>query len=143
MRNRKAFSLVEIMVAIICLAVVLIPLTTMFSAGSSDTIHNRNDILARQHTANLLDYAYSLAYSDTFLLPGNNRAVPSVSFKAGSEDITLDMEDIFSRSISVEEIKPANWRYSYKLIKVSVEWQENKNIKKEITMTGVVSDEST
>lgn len=141
--NQKAFSLVEIMVAVICLSVVLIPLTSMFSAGSSDAIHNRNDILARQHAANLLDYAYSLAYSDTFLLPGNSRSVPAVSIKAGSDDITLDMEDLFSRAITVEEIKPTNWRYNYKLIKVSVEWNENKNVKKEIIMTGVISDEST
>lgn len=142
MKNSNAFSFVEIMIAVICLAVVLIPLTTMFSAGSSGTVNNRNHILARQHAANLLDYSYSLAYSDEFLKPGADRNAVTVSFKAGSDDLTLNMESIFSRTISIEEVKPADWRYSYKLIKVSVTWFESKNNKKEITMTGVVSDES-
>lgn len=142
MKISNAFSFAEIMIAVICLAVVLIPLTTMFSAGSSGTVNNRNDILARQHAANLLDYSYSLAYSDGFLKPGNNREVAAVSFKAGPENLTLNMESVFSRTISIEEVKPADWRYSYKLIKVSVSWFESKKNKKEITMTGVVSDES-
>jgi hypothetical protein len=141
MNREKAFSFVEIMIAIICLSVVLIPLTTMFSASSTGTVNNRNDILARQHAANLLDYSYSLAYNDDFLKPGAGRSVAKVSFSAGPDTVDLDMEHIFSRTISVEEIKPANWRYAYKLIKVSVVWNEGKNLKKEIAMTGVMVDE--
>ncbi|MFZ5953185.1 MAG: type IV pilus modification PilV family protein [Candidatus Rifleibacteriota bacterium] len=142
MKNLRAFSFVEIMIAIICLSVVLIPLTTMFSASSTGTIQNRNDILARQHAANLLDYSYSLPYADDFLKPAVDREVGKVSFKSGSEDISLEIEQIFKRTISIEEIKPANWKYAYKLLKVRVSWFENKTIEKEIVMTGVLTDEN-
>jgi hypothetical protein len=87
----KAFSFVEILVAVVCLAMVMIPLTTMFSFSSSGTIQNRNDLLARQHAANILDYAYSLAYDDSFLEPVSQKSVVTVSFSSGSEELVLDM----------------------------------------------------
>lgn len=142
MKRLQGFSFVEIMIAVICLAVVLIPLTTMFSASSSGTVQNRNDILARQHAANLLDYCYSIGYGDEFLKPGNERAVAAVTVKAGADELVLDMDENFKRTIAIEEVKPTSWRYSYKLIKVRVSWFENKNLEKDIVMTGVVSDDS-
>ncbi|MGM0600155.1 MAG: type IV pilus modification PilV family protein [Candidatus Rifleibacteriota bacterium] len=136
----KAFSFVEILVAVVCLAMVMIPLTTMFSFSSSGTIQNRNDLLARQHAANILDYAYSLAYNDAFLEPVSQKSVPTVSFNSGSEELVLDMEEIFTRSVSIEEVKPVDWKYSYKLIKVAVTWNEGKTEDEELIMTGVISN---
>jgi hypothetical protein len=137
-----AFSFVEILIAIICLAMVMIPLTTMFSISSSGTIQNRNDILARQHVANLIDYACCLPYNHSFLKPVNEKQVDSVSINSGTEQLALDMESIFTRSISIEEIKPAGWKYAYKVLKVKVKWIEARNKTKEIEMTGLITDES-
>ena len=136
----KAFSFVEILVAVICLALVMIPLTTMFSFSSSGTIQNRNDLLARQHAANILDYAYSLAYDDAFLEPVSQKSVPMVSFTSGSEVLELGIEDFFTRTVSIEEVKPADWKYSYKLIKVKMSWDEGKKEDEEMIMTGVITN---
>ena len=136
----KAFSFVEILVAVVCLAMVMIPLTTMFSFSSSGTIQNRNNLLARQHAANILDYAYSLAYDDGFLEPISQKTVPSVSFNSGTEELELDMQEFFTRTVSVEEVKPVDWKYSYKLIKVAISWNEGKTEDEELIMTGVITN---
>lgn len=136
----KAFSFVEILVAVVCLAMVMIPLTTMFSFSSSGTIQNRNDLLARQHAANILDYAYSLAYDDSFLEPVSQKSVATVSFNSGSEELVLDMEPLFTRTVSIEEVKPTDWKYSYKLIQVKISWNEGKTDDEELVMTGVISN---
>lgn len=140
---KRAFSFVEVLIAIICLALVMIPLTTMFSFSSSGTVQNRNDILARQHAANLLDYSYSLPFDHQFLKPGTDRDVPSVSLVSAGEELKLDMESIFTRKISIEEVRPANWKYAYKLIKVKVSWKlDAGKTHKEQVMTGLITNES-
>lgn len=141
-QKTHAFSFVEILIAIVCLAMVMIPLTTMFSSGSSGTIQNRNDILARQHAANLLDYSYLLSYDNDFLKPGSEKPVPAIFYTSGSDELLFDMEEMFTRTVSIEEVKPPNWKYSYKLITVVVSWTENNNVAKEQVMTGLVTNES-
>lgn len=139
--KRVAFSFVEILVAITCLAIVMIPLTSMFSLSSSATIRNRNEILARQHSANLLDYSFSLPYNDKFLKPVSNKPVQMISLKSGSDVLLLVMEDIFTRTLTIEEVKPKNWKYSYKIIKVKTSWFEKTTNKKEQILTALVTNE--
>ena len=60
-KNRKeAFTLVEICIAAIIIILFLLPMFTLLSQGNKGTLHNRNEIYARNYATNILNYCYSL-----------------------------------------------------------------------------------
>jgi type II secretory pathway pseudopilin PulG len=137
--SRSAFSMVEILFAIIALGVLLAPLFSVFRQGSTGTIRNRNDILAQQHASNLLAYVYSLPYGHSFLDEGT-REVNELKITAGAVELSLDMEEeLFRRTIEVKEYKPGDWHFSYKLVTVRVNWKNSSEIPGEIKIAGLVS----
>lgn len=140
-RQKKGFSFVEILISVGCLVAVMIPLTSMFSMGSSGTNNNRNEIFARQYMLNLFHFTKVLPY-DHDLLSVGNKDVNEFGFKSGSHAFKMEVKDGFERKLSVEEIKSSNWRYKYKLIKVSVEWHEAKKRLRKLQISGVKVNES-
>lgn len=123
-RSGRGFSMVEILFTIIALGVLLAPVSSIFSQGSSGTIRSRNDILAQQHAANLLAYACSLPYEHEFLKPGSATEVGELKIMAGDTELSLGMDDEpFHRTIEISEIKPAGWQFSYKIAVVKVDWK--------------------
>lgn len=138
MTNSKAFSFAEILIATLCLSLALIPVTYMFSFSSTGTVQNRDQILARQHAANLMDYSFSLPYDDEFLKCGE-KEIDFITFSAGSNDIIMEMEPKFSRKIKIEEVKSASWKYAYKFLSVEVSWEEAPNRNKTFYLTGMIT----
>lgn len=137
---KAAFSFVEILFAVIALGVLLAPIFSMFSQGSSGTIRSRNDILAQQHASNLLAYAFALPYDHAMLEPGAAREVGELNVTSGSEILPLGMEEeMFRRTIEVSEIKPVDWRFAYKTVVVKVAWKQANEIPREIQIAGLVS----
>lgn len=134
------FSFVEILFTIVVLGVMLAPVSSIFSQGSSGTIRSRNDILAQQHAANLLAYASSLPYEDEFLKPGSAREVGDLPVMTGGVELALGMEDEqFVRTMEVSEIKPSGWQFSYKLVVVRVSWKQVGEQNASIQIAGMVT----
>ncbi len=138
--KKAAFSFVEILFAIIALGILIAPIFSMFSQGSSGTVRNRNDILAQQHASNLLAYAFALPYDHAMLETGPAREVGELNVPAGSEVLPLGMEEeMFRRTIEVGEVKPVDWRFSYKTVIVKVAWKEANEVLREIQIAGLVT----
>lgn len=142
MKNKKAFSMVEICVVGGILVCLLVPVFTLMSKGSSGTIKNRNDILAQQHASNVIAYVNALPYDDEFLNVTDEKIVGSLTIKAGENLIDLDMkEDMFKRTMQIKEFPATEeWPYGYKLVTVNVEWQQQGEKKiRNVKMTGLVA----
>lgn len=140
----RGFSLTEIMVACLALGIMLIPVFMMFSQGSAGTTKNRNDILAQQHASNLLAYATSLNYDDTFLKTGSQEVNEKKVNSSDGTEIDLSIsEDIFKRSMEIKEYTFPGFTYAYKLITVSVKWSQTGDKKsennREIKISGLLN----
>jgi len=137
-RAKCGFSFIEITFTLLIVGALMIPVLNIFSAGSHITIRSRNDVLALQHASNLLAYAYTLPYDA--LLTQAVTIVNDVEVDISGEMVSLGMpEPIFTRTVQVTEVTPANWKYSYKLVEVAVSWEESNGINREIKMGGLVS----
>ncbi len=124
---KKGITLVEILVAVVCMSVLLLPLYSVFSQGSYTVLQSRNEILAQQHATNLLAYISLFPYEHKNLRVGN-RSFDNLELKMDTEALSLKLEPMFRRDLSVKEFKPTNWPLSYKVVTVSVSWKEmNKN----------------
>lgn len=136
----SGFSFVEVLFAIILLGVLIAPFFTLMTQSSSGTVQNRNDILAQQHATNLLAYAYSLPYDHNFLNAGPARTIKDLSVTANAASLDLGMEeDIFTRTIEIDEQKPADWPHAYKILTVKVKWKQANESAREIKVAGLVS----
>ncbi len=136
----RGFSMVEILFTIIALGVLLAPVSSIFSQGSSGTIRSRNDILAQQHAANLLAYAVSLPYEHEFLEPGPAKEVGDLQVMAGDTELSLGMDnEPFYRTIEVSEVKPADWQFCYKVAVVKISWKHAGDKTFSIQMAGLIT----
>ncbi len=134
------FSFVEILFAVVLLGFLIAPIFTLLNQSSSGTVQNRNDILAQQHATNLLAYAYALPYDDAFLNPGPARTVKELNVVANSASLNLGMEEeMFTRTLEVDEQKPADWPHAYKILTVRVKWKQANESAREIKVAGMVS----
>ncbi len=136
----RGFSFVEILFAVILLGALITPIFTLLNQSSTGTVQNRNDILAQQHATNLLAYAYSLPYNHAFLNAGPARTVKELTATANGSALDLGMEeDLFTRTIEVNEQKPSDWPHSYKILTVRVGWKQANESVREIKIAGMVS----
>ncbi|OGK10796.1 MAG: hypothetical protein A2W80_03580 [Candidatus Riflebacteria bacterium GWC2_50_8] len=138
--KRRAFSFIEILFSIICLGILLVPIFNMFRQGTRATTQNRNDILAQQHASNLMSYAFFLPYDHDFLKVSAPRDTGSFQVDFAGKTLDLGMEDgQFKRTIEVSEIKPADWKYAYKIVTVIVRWQESNGLNRHVKVAGLVA----
>ncbi len=137
--NLSGFSFVEIALAILIIGLIMVPLFSMLTMSNSGSVKNKNDILAQHYAANLLAYASTLTYEDSFLKTCNNKEANQLTISSAGEDLKMTMEPRFKRTYSVEEISPSNWKYSYKLIKATIKWEENQKEERTCEMVGLIS----
>lgn len=137
-KAKCGFSFIEITFTLLIIALLMIPVLNIFSAGSHITIRSRNDVLALQHVSNLLAYAFTLPYDA--LLTQAVTIANDIDVEISGEMVSLSMpEPIFTRTVKVTEVTPANWKHSYKLVEVAVSWEESNNINREIKICGLAS----
>ncbi len=140
MLRLNGFSFVEILFAVVLLGFLIAPIFTLLNQSSSGTVQNRNDILAQQHATNLLAYAYALPYDDAFLSPGPAREVKELNVSANGASLNLGMEEeMFTRTLEVDEQKPVDWPHNYKILTVRVKWKQANESAREIKVAGMVS----
>ncbi len=146
-KTNNGFSITEVMVACLALGIMLVPVFMMFSKSSAGTTRNKNDILAQQDAANILAYAYALNYDHDFLKEGTKVVKEKKVKSSDGTDIDLSVtESFFHRTVNIKEYKVSQTSRAYKLISVSVEWDQSSNKdkekekskKKEIKLTGLI-----
>jgi Tfp pilus assembly protein PilV len=139
MDRKTGFSFVEIALAVVIIGLIMVPLLSMLTISNSGTVKNKNDILAQHYAANLLAYASTLSYDDTFLKSCADTEADLLTINSAGEELKMSMEPSFKRTYSIEEVKPPGWKYSYKLIKAVVKWKENKKTERSCEMVGLIS----
>lgn len=141
-RTHKALntgvSFIEIAFAVLCLGVLLVPVSSIFTQGSTNTIRNRNEVLAQQHAANLMNCALLIPYDDLVVGSAIDYKTLNLNVSGGQIDLSVE-EELFSRHMTVTEETSPSWKYSYKLITVNVSWQEPSGIERNISIAGLVS----
>ena len=137
-KNKSAFTMVEICLICGIIFILLVPVFRMMSKGSSTTIYNRNEILAQQYASNLIAYCNAVPFDNECLTDSEGKSFPVLVVKDKEEKI----EDIFTRTLSVSTYLDDVSNRKYKLVSVKVEWQESGEANKHnVIMAGVVSEQ--
>ncbi len=147
-RNSKGFSIIEICIVCVIMLVVMIPIFTLMSQGNAGTVHNRNEIIARNYAANIIAYLNLLPYNDVKEL--NKAELSSLALENTETNLKIDLNDLgknfdyfktlgFNAYVKVSEF---NNRFNkYKVVAVTVEWKEtNKKTVNSISLSGMVTN---
>ncbi|NLF97708.1 MAG: hypothetical protein GX569_13300 [Candidatus Riflebacteria bacterium] len=139
-KQHHGFSFVEILFAVACLSILLVPVFKMLGQGTTGVSRNRNEILAQQHASNIMSYAFFLPYDHEFLKVSPPRDTGSFEAVLGNNRFDLGMpEDQFRRTVAISEVRPPNWKHSYKIVTVVVRWQEANGLNRNVKLAGLVS----
>lgn len=135
-QGHQGFSSVELMVAIMILAIGLLPIFWFFSRSNMGTIKTRDEILAQQYAAELIDYAMARGF-----------AANAVTGDAGSEikeiEITGEkttVEDRFVRKLYVKDLRPdhhSEWPCRYRTLTAEISWQAETQ-QRSLRLTGLI-----
>lgn len=149
----KGFSLAEICIACGVLVTLLVPVFTLMSRSSSGTIRNRNEILAQEFVSNMISYCNLLSYDSDFLKVDSSGEITKeigeikmTNVICKSESVKIELADELSKivkkkTIKVKEFAETDWPYKYKVITVTVEWQQPGETKtRNVTMSGMVTE---
>lgn len=136
--NRLGFSLVEISIVCVVLLILLVPVFTLMSKGSSTTIRNRNEIMAQQYASNLIGYCNAVPFNDAYLAETEGRNIPELSVNNKIEKV----EENFTRILTVKNFTNDITGSNYKLVNVKVEWQQPGEAKKRsVILSGLVTEQ--
>ncbi len=136
--NNHGFSLIEVCIASIILLILLIPIFTIMSKGNSGTIHNRNELTARQYASNIIAYCNLIPFNSPELIEGNDKLDKLKLNFTNNELIKLkdnapinlnDIDPTFKKlikekTLSIKDIEMKELPYKYKLFTVKIEWLE-------------------
>lgn len=137
-KYRSAFTIVEICLVCAIIIILLVPVFSLMTRGSSTTIYNRNEILAQQYASNLIAYCNAVPFDNEYLKDSDGRSIPVLKVNDKEEKI----EDIFTRTLSVSTYVDDVSERKYKLVSVTVEWKESGEANKHnVIMAGVVSEQ--
>ncbi len=138
LKRNSGFSMVEIVVALTCMTVLLLPVYLIFDQGTSGTRQVKNEIIAQQYATNLLGYLCIFPYDHKFLSPMVDRKFDSLKLEMGSEALSLDLDKRFSRNLTIREFVSPQWPIKYKVLNVSVSWKEREGRPRKLTVCSLI-----
>lgn len=147
----RAFSFVEITIVCFIMVVLLIPIFTLMSRGSTGTVRNRNEILAQQYASNVIAYCNALPFNSEILATENGKkttTIASLTIKdiPGHENIEImlpvELGENASKTLTIVDFnKNDTLPNNYKVITVNVAWlQAGETKPRKVTMTGLVKE---
>jgi len=112
--NKKAVSLVEILVATMILAVVMGGLMSAVVSGQRYLLHTRNRISASQAVKSKLEVLYKEVRQDTWSSPSNPLRIPSSTSSNDCGGVTCDAIVATSDKDGLRKVKvDITWREDY------------------------------
>ena len=144
----KGFSIIEISIVSVIIMVLMIPVFTLLSQGNAGTVHNRNEILARNYAANIIAYLNLLSYND--IKDMNKDELSSLALENKDTNLKIELNDLgknfelfknldFNSFVKVKEFN--NQLNKYKVVSVTVEWKEtNKKTTSSVSLSGMVTN---
>ncbi|MDD3148046.1 MAG: prepilin-type N-terminal cleavage/methylation domain-containing protein [Candidatus Riflebacteria bacterium] len=117
----RGFSFAELVVAVLILGIGILPIFWFFSRTSIGTIKTRDEALAWQYAAELIDYSMARGYEATALTDDNGIEVREII--VGSDRTTID--DRFGRRLYVKALRPdhnSEWPCLYRTVTAEVTW---------------------
>ena len=137
-KNRLAFSLVEISIVCAILVILLVPVFTLMSKGSSTTVRNRNEILAQQYASNLIAYCNAVPFDNDYLKETDGRVIPELDVQNKKETT----EEGFTRTLTIKDFTNDVSGDKYKMVSVKVEWQQpGESKKRSVILSGMVIEQ--
>ncbi|MBU1106047.1 MAG: prepilin-type N-terminal cleavage/methylation domain-containing protein [Candidatus Riflebacteria bacterium] len=138
-QNCRAFSLIEVMIAIVILSIVSVTIFSMFSQARTGTMQTRDEIIAFSHASTILNYARGLPFDDAFLTPVKGKKITELLTPDTSLTQTLfEIAPIFDCALTITDHEPdaSLSLYAYKVLKVDVEWRSG-GVKRKISSTAL------
>lgn len=137
---RKAFSLTEVLIAVVIIACGIVPIFFVFSRGNAGTVQTKDEILAQNYALDLLAYAQALKFDNAFLSQGRHPAKSVSLTPSNIPAVSLKMEDGFDRNLEVVDWQPdasMEWGYQYKVLTSEVTWT-SKGVSRKIQMPSII-----
>lgn len=139
MKKRKsAVSLVELMFAMVCFALLLMPVYSLFSQGNFGTWQVRHEVIAQQHAANLLSYLYLFPYDHRNLSECSNKNFTDLELEMGAEKLSLKTEPPYARALTIKEYVNPDWPLKYKIMTINVTWENADRKQRTLQLSGMV-----
>lgn len=157
--KNRGFTIVEICVVCGILMAVLVPVFTMMSQGNAGTVHNRNEILARQYLSNFIAFCNLIPFNDSRIDECTDVEIGDLNLENEELQNPIKLSDlqalgknfqqfnglIQKKTYSVKnfnnEFSISDWPYRYKFVTAYITWKEpGKKEATTLTMTGLVTE---
>ncbi len=118
----------------------IIPIFLVFSRGTAGTVQTKDEILAQNYALDLLAYAQTMKFDDSFLSQGRHPAKTVSISPSNIPAVSLKMEEGFDRNLEVTDWQPdpgMEWAYKYKILTAEVIWT-SKGVSRKIQMPSLV-----
>ena len=148
--NKIGFTIIEICVVCVILMLLLIPVLTLISQGNSGTIHNRNEILAREYAANIIAFCNIIHYDH--VKEFSEEELKNLTLENEKKEFIININDlgknfeVFSKlltktTMEIKEFHSSTSNLNYKIVTVSLEWKEpDKKNSNRVSMSGMVTE---
>ena len=133
---RHGFSFAEVIVAIMILSIGLLPIFWFFSRTNMGTIKTRDEIMAWQYAAELIDYAKARGYAGNDLTDDQGVEIRTITVG----DVVSEIEDRFSRRLIVKALSPdhnSEWPCLYRTLTAEISWMAETRLRS-LRLTGLV-----
>ena len=153
-RQRHGFSIVEICMTCVIFMILLIPIFTIMSKGTSGTIHNKNEFSAKQLAANIIAYCSLIPFNspeldegediiDRLKLNSEENNLININDKIiNIADIDYSFQQLIkAKQVSIKDMELSELPYRYKYVTVRIEWLEpGKTANNYIEMSGMLKE---
>ncbi len=136
--NNNGFSLPEVLIAVVLLALAAVSFFSMFSQARTGTIQIREEVSAVSYATTILNHARALPFDDPFLSPAQERKVSELKFPESSSGQLLKVDPQYDCLLTISLHEPDESNYAFKVIKAEVYWASTGGIKRKTVITGCV-----
>ncbi|RCK79668.1 MAG: hypothetical protein OZSIB_4140 [Candidatus Ozemobacter sibiricus] len=137
-----AFTIVEVMIAVLIIGASMTPIFFMFSRSSTGTVQSRDEVLAYAYAQEMLEFAQARGFDDPQVAVGENRTITPLELRAlGGGAIALPVDPRFTRvlHVRVPPLSAAAWPYQYKVLVAEVSWKPNDEQTRSVRLTGLLT----
>ncbi|MDD2624990.1 MAG: prepilin-type N-terminal cleavage/methylation domain-containing protein [Candidatus Riflebacteria bacterium] len=115
--NRRAFTMIEVVVAVMLIAMAFVPMLNLFKFGSQGTVNNVNEVTATNYASDLVNFVREIQHykleeviKDKIELSGDTKIKDFFTQQLKLNPPPL-VEEPFERSIEIKRYDgaPKNW----------------------------------